>query len=219
MHHLGIDISAGQVNNILTRDKETFHCEKGEVLQAGLQVSSYVGVDDTGARHRGHNGSCLLIGNDLFAYFHSSDSKSRLNFLETLRQPHADYVTNEVARAYWADQKLSAAVTAALGSGAEAFADVPCRVRNPQTASHQDRRSHRGRCCAHSCLTAQRLSGRRTLPPACRTLRSRRSVNRAALSPQPSHVRRNLQRTNQNIATRVVIDRRERPDTPRTQKS
>jgi len=124
LHQLGIDISAGQLNNILTHDKEVFHREKDEVLQAGLLVSPYIGVDDTGARHQGHNGSCLLIGNDLFAYFHSSDSKSRLNFLEALRQPFTDYVINEVARAYWEDQKLSAAVTAALVGGAGMFADA-----------------------------------------------------------------------------------------------
>src|SRR5262249_52427778 len=72
----------------------------------------------------GHNGSCLLIGNALFAYFRSSDHKSRLNFLETLRQPHTDYVLSAVARAYWAEQKLAAAVTAALLSGAAVFADA-----------------------------------------------------------------------------------------------
>lgn len=124
LRQLGIDISAGQLNNLLTLDQEAFHQEKEEVLQAGLQVSSYVGVDDTGARHQGHNGSCLHIGNDLFAYFHSSDSKSRLNFLETLRRPHTDYVVNEVAQAYWASQELSAAVTAALLAGPTAFADA-----------------------------------------------------------------------------------------------
>jgi Transposase IS66 family len=123
LRRLGIDLSAGQLNNLLTQDQEVFHQEKEEVLQAGLQVSSYVGVDDTGARHQGHNGSCLLIGNDLFASFHSSDSKSRLNFLEALRRPHTDYVVNEVARAYWAGQELSAAVAGALGAGPAAFAD------------------------------------------------------------------------------------------------
>jgi hypothetical protein len=124
LRHLGIDISAGQLNNLLTQDKEAFHQEKEEVLQTGLQVSCYVGVDDTGARHQGHNGSCLHIGNDLFASFHSSDSKSRLNFLEALRRPHTDYVVNEVAQAYWASQKLSAARTAALTAGSEAFAEA-----------------------------------------------------------------------------------------------
>jgi hypothetical protein len=124
LRRLGIDISAGQLNNLLTQDKERFHQEKAEVLQAGLQASTYVGVDDTGARHQGHNGSCLLIGNDRFASFHSSASKSRLNFLETLRQPATDYVLNDIAQGYWAQQQLSAAVSEALLSGPEAFADA-----------------------------------------------------------------------------------------------
>ena len=64
-------------------------------------------VDDTGARHQGHNGSCTQIGNDLFACFESTDSKSRLNFLEILRRPHTDYVINEIAVAYWRRQKLA----------------------------------------------------------------------------------------------------------------
>jgi len=29
--------------------------------------SSYIGTDDTGARHQGKNGYCTVIGNDLFA--------------------------------------------------------------------------------------------------------------------------------------------------------
>ena len=79
LHDLGIDISTGQLSGMLTENKEAFHQEKAEILQTGLQVSSYVGVDDTGARHQGRNGYCTAIGNDLFAYFESTDSKSRLN--------------------------------------------------------------------------------------------------------------------------------------------
>jgi len=124
LRRLGIDISAGQLHNILTQDKDVFHQEKAELLPAGLQTATYIGVDDTGARHQGHNGSCLLIGNDLFAYFHSSDSKSRLNFLETLRQPETDYVINETALAYWADQELATAVVDALAAGPRSFADA-----------------------------------------------------------------------------------------------
>ncbi len=88
------------------------------MLPAGLEVSPYVQVDDTGARHQGHNGYCTHIGNDLFAYFESTDSKSRLNFLEMLRGPHTDYVINEVAVAYWQRQKLAAAVIERLTAGA-----------------------------------------------------------------------------------------------------
>ena len=99
LDHLGIDISAGQLNGILTEKKDSFHDEKTEVLLAGLEVSSYVQVDDTGARHQGHNGFCTHIGNELFAYFESTDSKSRQNFLEVLRGPDTDYTINDAAAA------------------------------------------------------------------------------------------------------------------------
>jgi hypothetical protein len=52
----GIDISAGQLHAILTENKGGFHQDKADVLAAGLAESSYVGTDDTGARHQGHNG-------------------------------------------------------------------------------------------------------------------------------------------------------------------
>ena len=110
LHQLGIDISAGELSRILTEGKDAFHQEKAELLPAALAVSTYVQVDDTGARHQGHNGSCTHIGNELFAYFASTESKSRLNFLEVLRRPHTDYQINEHAVAYWQRQKLSAAV-------------------------------------------------------------------------------------------------------------
>ena len=104
LHQLGIDISAGELSRILTEEKDAFHQEKAELLPAALAVSSYVEVDDTGARHQGHNGACTQIGNELFAVFTSTESKSRLNFLELLRRPHTDFVINGTARAYWQRQ-------------------------------------------------------------------------------------------------------------------
>jgi hypothetical protein len=124
LRQAGIDISAGQLSRLLTEGQEPFHQEKAELLPAGLAVSSYVGADDTGARHQGHNGSCLCIGNDLFAYFESTASKSRLNFLQVLRQPHTDYTVNEVAVTYWQRQGLAQAVVEALSAGAASFADA-----------------------------------------------------------------------------------------------
>jgi hypothetical protein len=123
LHQLGIDISAGELSRILTEGKDDFHQEKAELLPAALAVSSYVEVDDTGARHRGHNGACTQIGNELFAVFASTESKSRLNFLELLRQPHTDYVINETAVAYWRRQKLPQATRDQLRRGPQAFAD------------------------------------------------------------------------------------------------
>jgi hypothetical protein len=122
-HQLGIDISAGELDRILTQGKEAFHREKDELLPAALAVSTYVEVDDTGARHRGHNGACTQLGNELFASFASTESKSRLNFLEILRGPHTDFVIDETALAYWRRQGLPQAVADRLRRGPQTFAD------------------------------------------------------------------------------------------------
>src|SRR5207244_8706487 len=102
--------------------KELFHQEKADVLATGLVESSYVGTDDTGARHQGDNGYCTALGNDLFAYFESSLSKSRLNFLQVLQGPQRDYAINETTLAYWERQKLPAAQRAQLTEGPQQFA-------------------------------------------------------------------------------------------------
>jgi hypothetical protein len=118
----GIDISAGQLHRILTENKDHFHQEKAEVLRAGLTTSSYIGADDTGARHQGHNGYCTAIGNELFSYFESSDSKSRLNFLQVLQGEQRHYAINEMTLVYWERQRLSVAVVAQLTQGPRQFA-------------------------------------------------------------------------------------------------
>lgn len=97
---LGVDISAGQVNRIITGGHDRFHREKDEILRVGLEVSSHINVDDTGARHEGKNGYCTHIGNEMFAWFESTGSKSRINFLELLRAGRKDYVLNGDALTY-----------------------------------------------------------------------------------------------------------------------
>jgi len=121
----GIDISAGQLHGILTENHAPFHQEKAEVLATGLVESSYIGADDTGARHQGKNGYCTAIGNDLFASFESTPSKSRLNFLQVLQGPQRDYVINETTLAYWDRQQLAAAVVARLTQGPHVFVGEP----------------------------------------------------------------------------------------------
>ena len=101
-----IDISSGQVNDLLLADKACFHEEKDALLTRGLAVSKHVTVDDTGARHRGKNGYVTHIGNDFFAWFRSTESKSRINFLKLLRADHGDYRITDQALAYMEQQKL-----------------------------------------------------------------------------------------------------------------
>ena len=100
LREFGIDISAGQVNRLLIENKASFHQEQSEVLAAGLSGAVYIHTDDTGARHQGQNGYCTVIGNDLFAYFKSTASKSRNNFLRILRGAHSDYVLNAAGHQY-----------------------------------------------------------------------------------------------------------------------
>jgi hypothetical protein len=122
LHDFGIDICAGQLNRILTEGKGIFHQEKAEVLAMGLTVSPYIGTDDTAARHQGRNGYCTVIGNNLFACFESSASKSRLNFLQVLQGAHRDYALNEAALAYWKQQQLSPVIIQKLSQGPQQFA-------------------------------------------------------------------------------------------------
>ena len=110
----GVDISKGQISRILTEQKDDFHAEKEEVLRAGLDVSSYINVDDTGARHAGKNGYCTHIGNELFAWFKSTESKSRINFLELLRRGNCDYVLNNDAMQYIQQQSFPKPLMALL---------------------------------------------------------------------------------------------------------
>jgi len=121
---LGIDISAGQLNEILTEDKEEFHVEKAGILSAGLAVSAFIQTDDTGARHEGKNGYCTCVSNDLFAFFSSSPSKSRINFLSILRAGHDDYLLNTDASDYMAKYDLPKKIIASLvGDRTQSFPD------------------------------------------------------------------------------------------------
>jgi hypothetical protein len=91
LHELGIDISAGQISNILLQGHDAFHAEKDELLPVAREVSDHLHCDDTSARHCGQPAVCTHIGNEWFACFTTTDSKSRLNFLRLLCQPVEQY--------------------------------------------------------------------------------------------------------------------------------
>ena len=100
LREFGVDISSGQIDRLLTEGHDGFHQEKDSLLPAARQVSSYLQTDDTSARHRGKNSHTLHIGNDWFASFSTTASKSRVNFLEVLRQPYHDYLVGGDALFY-----------------------------------------------------------------------------------------------------------------------
>ena len=106
LRDIGFDISSGQLSNIIIESHDAFHDEKDAILDIGLSVSTHINVDDTTARHEGKNGYCTHIGNDFFATFHSTDSKSRINFLKLLQTGRTDYIINASALSYMISQIL-----------------------------------------------------------------------------------------------------------------
>jgi len=111
---VGIAISKRQVVRLLNEGQGTFLDEAREVLRAGLAAASWISVDDTGARHQHRNGVCTQLGNDHFAAFATTASKSRLNFLKVVRAGFTDYVINAEALAYMHGRALAGQVIASL---------------------------------------------------------------------------------------------------------
>jgi len=107
IREFGVDISAGQLSIILVENKEAYHTEKEDMLEPGLRGSRYFNTDDTGARHNGKNGYCTHIGGPLFSYFKSTESKSRINFLEVLRGKYTNYVVSDECLDYMFDHGAS----------------------------------------------------------------------------------------------------------------
>ena len=117
----GIVISKRQLVRLLIAGQDGFLAENREVLRAGLSSAAWVTVDDTGARHKAANGFCTQIGNAHFAWFGTSASKSRLNFLHLLRAGHSDYVINTEALDYMRQRALSSPVIARLAEHPQRF--------------------------------------------------------------------------------------------------
>lgn len=125
LHEWGISISSGQIDYLLTYSKDSYHEEKDQILRTGLEISDYISVDDSGARHKGKNGYVTQIGNDFFAWFASTYSKSRVNFLQLLRAGETSYQINEQALSYMEQQKLPKGPLGKLAQGeARSFEDA-----------------------------------------------------------------------------------------------
>jgi Transposase IS66 family len=93
--NIGIQISEGQIHHILMEEAKGYEEQSEAILSAGLQEASYIRVDDTGAQHKHQNGYCTHIGGQYFAYYKTTASKSRLNFLKLLAQGEEGYVIND----------------------------------------------------------------------------------------------------------------------------
>jgi hypothetical protein len=92
---VGIQISEGQIHNILMGEAEGYAKHSEAILSAGLREAPYIRTDDTGARHQNQRSYCTHIGGKYFAYYKTGVSKSRLNFLQILAQGKEGYIVND----------------------------------------------------------------------------------------------------------------------------
>jgi len=85
----GIQISSGQLSNMLIKDKEPFHTEKDAIYEAGLRSSPWQHMDETAARVNGQNQHCHIVCNPLYSAYFTTEKKDRLTVIAVLRNSSA----------------------------------------------------------------------------------------------------------------------------------
>lgn len=101
LSNIGVDISDGSINNLLIKKQDIFHQEKEDLLRVGKRLSPELRTDDTGAKHDYENYFTNCINTDFFTYFQTCKTKSRINFLEILRQDQQVYTLNQSSLDYY----------------------------------------------------------------------------------------------------------------------
>jgi hypothetical protein len=113
--HVGLQISEGELSNLLIKDQADFHAEKDAVYEAGLRSSPWQHTDDTQTRVDGQNQHCHVVCNPVYTAYHTRPTKERLTVLDVLRngRPRV-FRLNREALAYLEKVQLSKAARQSL---------------------------------------------------------------------------------------------------------
>jgi hypothetical protein len=97
LRSVGVQISDGQVSNLLIKGQAPFHAEKDALYQAGLASSPWQHLDDTSTRVNGQNGYCHIVCNPLYTAYVTTAAKDRLTVIDVLtnRRPRRFLVNAE----------------------------------------------------------------------------------------------------------------------------
>jgi hypothetical protein len=101
---VGVQISVGELSNLLIHDQERFHAEKDAVVDAELGSSPWQHLDQTSTRVDGQNQNCQILCNPLYTALFTTASKDRLSVLDVLRngRPRTFLLNPEAER--WLEQ-------------------------------------------------------------------------------------------------------------------
>jgi hypothetical protein len=93
--NFGVQISAGQISNLLTKNQGVWQGEKDEIYQAGLSSSGWQHIDETGTRVDGANHFCHIICNPLYTAYFTRPHKDRLTVISLLQnRPELQFLLN-----------------------------------------------------------------------------------------------------------------------------
>ncbi len=81
----GVQISTGQLSNLLIANQDRFHQERKAILAAGLQSSPWQHIDTTSTRVDGTNQQCHVLCNPLYTVYTTLPQRDRLHVLDVLR--------------------------------------------------------------------------------------------------------------------------------------
>jgi Transposase IS66 family len=84
LHTVGMQISAGQLSDMLIQDQEPFHTERAAVVRAGLASSPWHHLDSTGTRVNGRNQHSHVLCNPLYTAYCTFPTQDRLSLLRVL---------------------------------------------------------------------------------------------------------------------------------------
>jgi len=123
LRSVGVQISDGQVSNLLIKDQTAFHGEKDALYQAGLSSSPWQHLDDTSTRVNGQNGYCHIVCNPLYTAYFTTTAKDRLTIIDVLtnHRPRR-FLVNAEALGYLKALGLSTVRHRQVGQ-------LPCGVR------------------------------------------------------------------------------------------
>jgi hypothetical protein len=92
-----IQISKATISRMLTEGLDDFHKEKEDIIDAGLTVSAYQHLDDTGSRVNGKNHYTHILCNPYFTAYFTKPNKDRLTILEVLCRDELKFTFNQTA--------------------------------------------------------------------------------------------------------------------------
>jgi hypothetical protein len=115
LENMGIQISTGEVSNLLIQKQEDFHAESEAVYEAGLRSSPWQQSDHTETRVNGQRQHCQVVCNPVYTSYHTRPRVDRLTVLDVLRQGRKRiFLLNEEAFGYLENVALSKAAREVL---------------------------------------------------------------------------------------------------------